>query len=69
MKVGLQDSKIFGPWKGKVPTDDAWIDLDAVERYESISTLDSTGSSLLPPGENDEDIQPRPWRIYHHWRR
>ena len=43
--------------KGKAPTDDAWIDLDAMERYESISTLGSTGSSLRPPGENNEDIQ------------
>ena len=38
--------------------DDAWIDPDVVERYDSISTLDSTGLSLLLPGENDADIQP-----------
>ena len=43
-------------WKGKAPINDSWIDPAAVERYKSISTLDSTGSSLLPHGENDGDI-------------
>jgi len=52
-------------WKGKVPIDDARIDAEVVERYGSIFTLDSTGSSPLSPGENDVDIQPRSWRIYH----
>ena len=56
-------------WKGKAPIDDSWIDSAAVERYKSISILDSTGSSLLPPDENDGDIQQRCWLIYHCWRR
>jgi len=51
-------------WKGKVRTDDTWldqddlqrIDLNALEQYESTSTPKSTGSSSLLPGKNDADI-------------
>ena len=41
------------------------IYLDMLEYYESSSTPDSTESSSLPPGENDEDVTPaRPKRRY-----
>ena len=38
-------------WKGKALTDDAWIDPDVVERYKSISTLDSKGQVFFHRGE------------------
>ena len=52
-------------WKEKVPIENTWLDWgelqrmdsDALEQYESASTPNSMGSSFLPPGENDANIQ------------
>ena len=51
-------------WKGKSPAEDTWldrselqqIDPDLLEYYESSFTRDSTESSSLSYGENDEDM-------------
>ena len=59
----MVDSKYLIWWKGKAPIDDTWIDwsdLHALEQYERSSTSNSMGSSSLPSGENDADIQPQP---------
>ena len=62
-------------WKGKSPAEDTWldrselqqIDPDLLEYYESYFTRDSTESSSLPPGENDEDMaSARPKRRFDH---
>ena len=48
------------------------LDPDLLEQYDSRSDLHSTGSSSLPPGENDEDIQARARdfrRVYQRRRR
>ena len=66
-------------WKGKSPAEDTWldrselqqIDPDLLEYYESSFTRDSTESSSLPPGENDEDMAstPRKRRFEHVYQR
>ena len=51
-------------WKEKILAENTWlnqadlqrIDLDVLEQYESAFTTNSTGSSSLPPEENDADI-------------
>ena len=51
-------------WKKKPHADDIWLDHselqqlapDLLEYYKSRITADSTESSSLPPGENDEDM-------------
>ena len=51
-------------WKNKLPAEDTWLDHselqriapDLLEYYEGRITADSTESSSLPPGENDEDM-------------
>jgi len=63
-------------WKGKSPAEVTWldrselqqIDPDLLEYYESFFfTLDSTESSSLLHGENDEDMaSARPKRRYDH---
>ncbi|PKU66219.1 hypothetical protein MA16_Dca009593 [Dendrobium catenatum] len=52
-------------WRGKPETEDTWLERDEIQRldpnllelYESSQDPYSTGSSFLPPGENDGDIR------------
>ncbi|KAI0492023.1 hypothetical protein KFK09_026288 [Dendrobium nobile] len=59
-------------WKGTPPTEDTWMDReelqildpDLLELYESSRAAHSTGSSFLPPGENDEVIDRHFRQVY-----
>ncbi|KAL0916003.1 hypothetical protein M5K25_013478 [Dendrobium thyrsiflorum] len=54
-------------WTRKPETENTWIERDELQRldpdllewYDSSRNAYSTGSSFLPPGENDEDISQR----------
>ncbi|KAL0919418.1 hypothetical protein M5K25_011512 [Dendrobium thyrsiflorum] len=63
---GTQSSRVF------TETENTWIDREELQRldpdllewYESSRDTYSTGSSSLPPGENDEDISRRFQHVY-----
>ena len=64
-------------WTEKVPIDDTWLDRSEVSKidrailkqYESTFTSNSTELSSLQHEENNADMKPRIWHVFHQWRR